>query len=105
MVGTQSTGQGHETSFAQVLADGLGVRPDQIRLLTGDTAVVKAGGGSHSDRSMRLAGTLFVRAAADVVAQGGQVAAALLGVDAAASRSRMGCSRQPRRIAASACST
>jgi carbon-monoxide dehydrogenase large subunit len=84
VVGTQSTGQGHETSFAQVLADGLGVRPDQVRLLTGDTAVVRAGGGSHSDRSMRLAGTLMVQASAEIVALGSKVAAALLGVDAAA---------------------
>jgi carbon-monoxide dehydrogenase large subunit len=83
VAGTQSTGQGHETSFAQVLADQLGVRPNDIRLLTGDTAVVRSGGGSHSDRSMRLAGTLFVRASADIVAQAGRVAAALLGVDVA----------------------
>jgi aerobic carbon-monoxide dehydrogenase large subunit len=83
VAGTQSTGQGHETSFAQVLADGIGVRPDQIRLLTGDTNVVRAGGGSHSDRSMRLAGTLLVRVSADIVAQAGAVAAAMLGVDAA----------------------
>jgi carbon-monoxide dehydrogenase large subunit len=101
VVGTQSTGQGHETSFAQVLADGLGVRPDDIRLLTGDTAVVRSGGGSHSDRSMRLAGTLFVRASTDIVAQAGRVAAALLGVDVASVAYKDGlfqAARQNRRL-------
>jgi carbon-monoxide dehydrogenase large subunit len=60
--GTQSTGQGHETSYAQVAADELGVTPERVRLITGDTAVVRSGGGTHSDRSMRLAGTLIVQA-------------------------------------------
>ena len=64
LVGTQSTGQGHATAFAQVVADGLGVRPSQVRLVTGDTRHVTAGGGTHSDRSMRLAGTLLVEACA-----------------------------------------
>ncbi len=74
-VGTQSTGQGHATSFAQVLAHELGVEPRCIRLLTGDTEVAKAGGGTHSDRSMRLVGSLLVEAAADVRAQVAQASA------------------------------
>jgi carbon-monoxide dehydrogenase large subunit len=76
--GTQSSGQGHETTFVQVLADRLGIPHGKIRLRTGDTDLVKAGGGSHSDRSMRLAGTLIVVAAARVVEQGRQAAAAAL---------------------------
>ncbi len=64
IVGTQSTGQGHATSFAQVVADALGVVPTQVRLVTGDTRRVAVGGGTHSDRSMRLAGTLLVEACA-----------------------------------------
>jgi aerobic carbon-monoxide dehydrogenase large subunit len=75
--GTQSSGQGHETSFAQVLADRLGVTPAQVRLLTGDTAVVAAGGGTHSDRSMRIAGTLLVEASSSVIANAKRVFAAL----------------------------
>jgi carbon-monoxide dehydrogenase large subunit len=59
-VGTQSTGQGHETTFAQVMADQLGVRPEDITFIGGDTALVASGSGTHSDRSMRLAGTLMV---------------------------------------------
>jgi carbon-monoxide dehydrogenase large subunit len=83
IAGTQSSGQGHETTFVQVLADRLGVPPARIRLRTGDTDVVKAGGGTHSDRSMRLAGTLIVRAAAQVLEQGRQAAAARLEAQAA----------------------
>jgi carbon-monoxide dehydrogenase large subunit len=76
--GTQSTGQGHATSFAQVIADYLGVPFERIRLVTGDTAVVTIGGGTHSDRSMRIAGTLLVQAATDLIERGRALAAPLL---------------------------
>jgi aerobic carbon-monoxide dehydrogenase large subunit len=66
-VGTQSTGQGHATAFAQVVADSLGCDPTQVRLFTGDTERVSAGGGTHSDRSMRLAGTLLVEASEHIL--------------------------------------
>lgn len=78
VAGTQSTGQGHETTFAQVIADHLGVPFERIRLVTGDTAVVTVGGGTHSARSMRIAGTLLVQAAADLVERGRALAAPLL---------------------------
>jgi carbon-monoxide dehydrogenase large subunit len=80
-VGTQSTGQGHETSFRQVMADRLGVTPEEIRFVGGDTAALASGGGTHSDRSMRLAGTLMVEASGKIVAQAKRVAAVMLGVD------------------------
>ena len=83
IVGTQTTGQGHETSFAQVIADLLGVTPYDVKLVYGDTALVESGGGSHSDRSMRLAGTLMFEASAAVVEQGKAVAAALFEVPVA----------------------
>jgi carbon-monoxide dehydrogenase large subunit len=79
IAGTQSTGQGHETTFVQVLASKLGLPLEKIRLRTGDTQFAR-GGGTHSDRSMRLAGTLIVRAADKVVEQGRDAAAALLEV-------------------------
>jgi carbon-monoxide dehydrogenase large subunit len=79
-VGTQSTGQGHETTFAQVMADLLGVRPEEIRFIGGDTALVASGSGTHSDRSMRLAGTLMVEASGEVVKQAKAVAAKVLEV-------------------------
>ena len=54
VLGTMSAGQGHETSFAQVVGEWLGVDPERVRLVTGDTDRVQAGGGSASARSMRL---------------------------------------------------
>jgi carbon-monoxide dehydrogenase large subunit len=82
IAGTQSSGQGHETTFAQVLAERLGIPPERIRLRTGDTRFVSAGGGTHSDRSMRLAGTLIVRGAARIIEQARQAAASALEVEA-----------------------
>jgi carbon-monoxide dehydrogenase large subunit len=79
VAGTQSSGQGHETTFAQVLADKLGIAPEEVILVTGDTAVVPAGGGTHSDRSMRLAGTLLVEASDRIIEQARRVFAALAG--------------------------
>lgn len=67
VTGTQSTGQGHETSFAQVMADRLGVPPNSIRLISGDTRRVVSGGGSHSDRSMRLGGALLVESSGKII--------------------------------------
>ncbi len=54
VIGTVSNGQGHETSFAQLLNEWLGVPIDNVRLITGDTDIVKVGGGTHSGRGMRL---------------------------------------------------
>lgn len=78
IVGTQSSGQGHETSFAQVAADWLGVAVDRISIVQGDTAIVKAGNGSHAGRSMRMAGTAIVLAAERVIDKGKTLAAQVL---------------------------
>ena len=78
IVGTQSTGQGHETSFAQVVADQIGVAMDQIDIRYGDSTFVTLGGGTHSDRSLRIAGALMVQAAEEIRAKGRAPAAALL---------------------------
>jgi carbon-monoxide dehydrogenase large subunit len=77
---TQGQGQGHATTFAQVIASQLGVSVDAVRLRTGDTDFVSVGGDSHSDRSMRLGGTLLVQASAQLIETARPVAAALLGV-------------------------
>jgi len=77
--GTQSTGQGHETSYAQVLADLLGVKPDQIRLVTGDTRIIAEGGGTHSDRSMRLVGELIVETSDTLHKRARDILAVVLG--------------------------
>jgi carbon-monoxide dehydrogenase large subunit len=80
IAGTQSSGQGHETSFAQVLADQLQLPMERIRLRTGDTAFVRSGGGSHSDRSLRFASTLIVAASKRLIEGGRQAAAERLEV-------------------------
>jgi carbon-monoxide dehydrogenase large subunit len=66
VLGTLSSGQGHETSFAQLIADWFSVDPAQVRLLAGDSDVAKVGGGTHSGRSMRM-GAVVMRCASDLV--------------------------------------
>src|SRR6202045_2841223 len=79
VIGTQPSGQGHETSFAQVISDLLHVPVESVRIILGDTDVVRLGGGSHSGRSMRHAATVFAKALPELVAKGRQVAAVVLG--------------------------
>ncbi len=83
VIGTLSSGQGHETSFAQLITEWLGVAGERVRLITGDTDRVAVGGGSHSGRSMRHAGTTIHQAAREIVAKGTQIAAHLLEAAAA----------------------
>jgi carbon-monoxide dehydrogenase large subunit len=78
VIGTQPSGQGHETSFAQVAADLLGLPVETVNIVIGDTDVVSAGGGSHSGRSMRHAATVMAKAQAELVAKSKKIAAALL---------------------------
>jgi hypothetical protein len=80
VLGTMSAGQGHETSFAQLISEWLGVGPDQVRLVTGDTDRVQAGGGSASARSMRLGSWVIAKAADEIDEKGLQIAAAMLEV-------------------------
>ncbi|MGA8952169.1 MAG: xanthine dehydrogenase family protein molybdopterin-binding subunit, partial [Xanthobacteraceae bacterium] len=79
VIGTQPAGQGHETSFAQVISDLLHVPAESVRIILGDTDVVKVGGGSHSGRSMRHAATVFSKAAVDLIARGKEIAAIVMG--------------------------
>ncbi len=81
VIGTQPSGQGHETSFAQVASDFLGVPIETIKIIFGDTDVVSVGGGSHSGRSMRHAGTVIAMAAKDLTDKGRRIAAAVFGTD------------------------
>ncbi|MBI3513035.1 MAG: xanthine dehydrogenase family protein molybdopterin-binding subunit [Proteobacteria bacterium] len=77
VVGTQPSGQGHETSFAQVAADLLWVPVEAINVITGDTDVVSVGGGSHSGRSLRHAATVMAKAAPELIARGKRIAASV----------------------------
>jgi carbon-monoxide dehydrogenase large subunit len=79
--GTQSTGQGHETTFVQVVAALLGLPPEIIRLRTGDTDFVTTGGGTHSDRSARLMGVILHGGCQSLIARGCEAAALLLGAE------------------------
>ena len=80
VVGTQSSGQGHETSFRQVMADQLGVEPEAINFVGGDSTLLVSGGGTHSDRSMRLAGSLMVETSRTVIDKARRIAAVMLDV-------------------------
>jgi aerobic carbon-monoxide dehydrogenase large subunit len=77
-IGTLSSGQGHETSYAQLLADWLGVENHRIRLVTGDTDRNKFAAGSHSGRSIRLASITMHAASQRIIEKGLQIAAHLL---------------------------
>ena len=79
VIGTQPSGQGHETSFAQVVADMLGQPVEKVQIIFGDTDVVSVGGGSHSGRSMRHAGVVMTMASQDLIAEGKKRAAGLFG--------------------------
>ena len=83
VIGTLSSGQGHETSFAQLLVEWFGVELAQVRLLTGDTDVARVGGGSHSGRSMRQAGVVMAKASDAIVERGTRIAAWLMEAAAA----------------------
>jgi carbon-monoxide dehydrogenase large subunit len=78
MVGTLSSGQGHCTSFAQVACELLGVPFATVDVVYGDTDVTPVGGGSHSGRSMRMAGIVIHKASGDIIAKGRRVAAHVL---------------------------
>jgi len=78
IIGTVSTGQGHETSFAQLVTEWLGVPFDYVRILTGDTEFVKFGGGTHSGRGMRLASIVIWGASRRIIEKGKRIAALLL---------------------------
>jgi carbon-monoxide dehydrogenase large subunit len=80
VIGTQPSGQGHETSFAQVVSDLICVPVETVRIIFGDTDVVRVGGGSHSGRSMRHAATVFAKASAELIAKGERLAAHVLDV-------------------------
>jgi aerobic carbon-monoxide dehydrogenase large subunit len=78
VIGTQPSGQGHETSFAQVVADMLHLPLETVDIILGDTDIVSVGGGSHSGRSMRHAGTVIAKAATELIAKAKKVAAQVL---------------------------
>jgi aerobic carbon-monoxide dehydrogenase large subunit len=80
VIGTVSSGQGHETSFAQLVGEWLGVPLDSVVLVQGDTARVSVGGGSHSGRALRLGSIVMLGASNEIIAKGLRIASHVLEV-------------------------
>ena len=78
VLGTLSSGQGHATSFAQLLVEWLGVDLASVRLITGDTDVTVVAGGAHSARALRLAAIVMAKASDQIVEKGTRIAAWML---------------------------
>jgi carbon-monoxide dehydrogenase large subunit len=79
-VGTASQGQGHRVTLAQVVAEGLGVEPAAVQVITGDTAEVAQGTGAFGSRTMQVGGNAAYLAAVALRARAVAAAGPLLGV-------------------------
>ncbi|HET8995084.1 MAG TPA: xanthine dehydrogenase family protein molybdopterin-binding subunit, partial [Acetobacteraceae bacterium] len=80
VIGTVSQGQGHETSFAQLMVEWLGVPLDSVQLVTGDTARVSVGGGAHSGRALRLGSIVMLNASRLILDKAQRIASHVLEV-------------------------
>jgi aerobic carbon-monoxide dehydrogenase large subunit len=76
--GTQAIGQGHETSFPQIISDLLGVPAEDIRYRAGDTDLIPKGGGHGSSRATYMAGTAIYLAVERIKEKGRRFAAQML---------------------------
>jgi carbon-monoxide dehydrogenase large subunit len=76
--GSHSHGQGHETTFAQVVADRLGLSIENVSIVHGDTSKILFGMGTYGSRSIAVGGTAIVKALDKIVAKGKKIAAHLL---------------------------
>ncbi len=83
VAGTLSHGQGHETTYAQMVADWLGVPADKIHLLQADTDEVAIGRDTYASRSMMIGGSALRAAADEVIERGKRFAAHFMEADAA----------------------
>jgi carbon-monoxide dehydrogenase large subunit len=77
-MGTKNQGQGHETTFKQILNERLGIAPEDVRYIDGDTDRVAFGMGSMGSRSTVIGGTALTMAADKVIAKGRRIAAKML---------------------------
>jgi carbon-monoxide dehydrogenase large subunit len=76
--GSHSHGQGHETTFAQVVADRLGLALEDVDIQHGDTGKVLFGMGTYGSRSLAVGGTAIIKAVDKIIAKGKKIAAHLL---------------------------
>jgi len=83
VAGTLSHGQGHETTYAQMVADWLGVPEDKVYLLQADTDEVAIGRGTYASRSMMIGGSALRAAADDIIERGKRFAAHFMEADTA----------------------
>ncbi|RVT49800.1 xanthine dehydrogenase family protein molybdopterin-binding subunit [Rubrivivax albus] len=79
--GSHSHGQGHETTFAQVVADKLGIPLEDVSIEHGDTGKVLFGMGTYGSRSLAVGGTAIIKAVDKIVAKGRKIAAHLMEAD------------------------
>ncbi|MBS0220818.1 MAG: xanthine dehydrogenase family protein molybdopterin-binding subunit [Proteobacteria bacterium] len=91
ITGTQHIGQGHETTFPQILAHRLGIPNELIRLCQGDTDLIATGGGHGSSRATYMGGTAIWRASDAIIAKGLPLAAEALEAAEADIRFENGC--------------
>jgi carbon-monoxide dehydrogenase large subunit len=78
MTGAHSHGQGHETAFAQVVADRLGVPEASVEIVHGDTSKIPFGMGSYGSRSLAVCGSAIVKSVDKIIAKGKKIAAHML---------------------------
>ena len=78
MTGAHSHGQGHETVFAQIVADRLGIPEGSVDIVHGDTSKIPFGMGSYGSRSLSVAGSAMVKAVDKIIAKGKKIAAHML---------------------------
>ena len=78
LTGSHSHGQGHETTFAQVVADKLGIPAESVSIVHGDTQKIPFGMGTYGSRSIAVGGSAIVNALNKVIAKGKKIAAHLL---------------------------
>ncbi|MEM9795420.1 MAG: xanthine dehydrogenase family protein molybdopterin-binding subunit [Pseudomonadota bacterium] len=78
MTGSHSHGQGHETSFPQVVADMIGIDESQVEIVHGDTANAPMGMGTYGSRSLAVGGSAMVRATEKIIAKAKKIAAHLM---------------------------
>jgi len=79
--GSHSHGQGHETTFAQVVAGRLGIPIDDVDIVHGDTGRIPFGMGTYGSRSLAVGGTAIMKAVDKIVAKGRKIAAHLMEVN------------------------
>src|SRR4029079_3672706 len=76
--GSHSHGQGHETTFAQVVAARLGIPVENVDVVHGDTGRIPFGMGTYGSRSLAVGGTAIMKALDKIIAKGKKIAAHLL---------------------------